>query len=193
MFFPEAVAAILAGRVVRFPLLVEFQFDEPQYVWGGYRDLVAGGKTWKPIRGAWQISGLGDFRGTESAQLTISLSGAIVTEEIVQMAINAERTAYVNRLLRIWAVPLDEFWKPTLDGPFNLVSGIMTSLPISESMDDAGAVTRTLTIEAENIFFGRSGVPNSYRSDRDQKARFPGDRGFEFVTSLINAKVSRPW
>lgn len=193
MFFPDAIGAILAGRVVRWPLLVEFQFDTPKYVWGGFRSMTAGGKTWEPIKGAWSITGLGENRGDESAQLSITLSGAIVTEQIVQMAIAAERSAYVNKLMRIWVVPLDEMWQPSLDDPFNIATGIMTSLPIAEAMDEDGAVQRTITIEAENIFYGRSGIPNSYRTDRDQKARYPGDRGMEFITSLINAKVSRPW
>lgn len=192
-FFPLAVAALLEGRVVRWPLLVEFDFDTPKYIWNGYRKLSAGGKKWEPVKGQMIVEGLAESAGTTSAQLTVSCSGAIVTDAVVQMAVTANRAAYVNKLLKVWVVPLDDFWKPTFDGPFCLSTGIMTALPISESMNDDRSITRTLTIEAENIFYGRSGVPNSYRSDLDQKNRYPGDRGMEFITSLQNATTSIPW
>jgi hypothetical protein len=192
-FFPLAVAALLEERIVRWPLLVEFDFDTPKYLWNGYRKLVAGGKTWEPVKGHCQVNGLGESSGTTSSQITVSVSGALVTDSMVQKAITADRAAYVNKLLKIWVVPLDDFWQPTMDGPFCLSTGIMTALPISEIMNDDRTVTRTLTIEAENIFYGRSGVPNSYRSDLDQKNRFAGDRGMEFITSLQNATVTIPW
>lgn len=192
-FFPLAVSTLLEDRVVRWPLLIELGFDTPQYMWNGYRKLIAGGKTWLPVKGIAQVSGLAESSGTTSAQISVSVSGANVTEPLVQKAINADRDAYVNRLMKIWVVPLDELWQPTLDGPFCLMTGIMTALPISEVMDADRGIVRTITIEAENIFYGRSGVPNSYRSDLDQKNRYAGDRGMEFITSLQNATITIPW
>lgn len=191
-FFPTAAANMLKGRVVRWPMLVELDFDNPLYLWNGFRRLTAGGHTWQPVRGQVTIAGLGQSSSDASSQITATLSGAVVTEEITALAITANRAAYVDKLLKILVQPLDEFWQP-IDSPYTICTGIMKAIPIAEAQNQDRSVTRTVTVEAENIYYGRSGVPNSFRADMDQKNRFAGDRGMEFVTSLQNAKVPRPW
>lgn len=191
-FFPSATANLLKGRIVRWPLLVEMDFDNPLYLWNGFRKLTAGGKVWNPVRGSVAVDGITQNSSDASTQITAALSGAVVTEELVAFAITANRAAYVDRLLKINVLPLDEFWQP-LDAPYCIMSAIIKAIPIAETQNSDRSVTRTVTVEAENIYFGRSAVPNSFRADMDQKNRFAGDRGMEFITSLQNAKVPRPW
>jgi hypothetical protein len=55
-----------------------------------------------------------------------------------------------------------------------------------------GASTRRITVSAESLFSLRSRPAFSQYTDTDQKARFPGDRGFEFVPGLVNKIVTWP-
>ena len=60
------------------------------------------------------------------------------------------------------------------------------------SFELQGPDKRSISVDAESLFSLRSRPPFSQYTDTDQKARFPGDRGFEFVPGLVNKIVTWP-
>ena len=73
-----------------------------------------------------------------------------------------------------------------LGSPFVMFSGTMQRMPWK-----ATATERTLTVEAEGLFFRRNAPPRGRWTDADQKARYPGDRGFERMPIYANGYESR--
>jgi len=55
-----------------------------------------------------------------------------------------------------------------------------------------GPTKRRITVSAESLFSLRSRPAFSQYTDTDQKLRFSGDRGFEFVPGLVNKIVTWP-
>ena len=62
-----------------------------------------------------------------------------------------------------------------IGSPMALYSGTMTKMPWAAN----GPSQRTIRVEAEGVFFRRNAAPRGRWTDSDQKARYPGDKGFE--------------
>jgi hypothetical protein len=116
--------------------------------------------------------------------MSIGLSG--VSADAVARVKAAESEA-IGRTMQIFLQFFDEDWQP-LDGPISLRKGRMTGFAFS----GAGPVNRSIVVRAEGALLARGRPPGTYLSDAEQNARFPGDKGLEFVASLQNATVVFP-
>ena len=163
--------------------------------WTGFGDLEAAGHTWQ---------GLGDLIGISSIATSYDLSAQPVTftlactPELLALAINAkarvrDRTVMVYN--QLFAVEAMAAFTPgggeiqrgqPLGSPFVMFSGTLQRMPWK-----ATATERTLTVEAEGLFFRRNAPPRGRWTDADQKARYPGDRGFERMPIYANGYESR--
>lgn len=191
--FNETVAAHLEGRTLEVSFLVHMDFrDSPRRWWQGFGLLEAGGHQWQGTGELIAIDGLDSPIGTVAPQTTFTLSG--VDPTIVTMARNASDQVKGRRVrvyLQFFHVsPTDAGAQvhSTLDDPVAIWSGTMDQMQYAAE----GPSQRSVTVTAESLWASRNRPPFGLYTDADQKARFPGDRGFEQVASLASKQIRWP-
>lgn len=192
-FFPETVAAKLEGREIGAALLCHMDFREtPRRWWAGFGTLHAGGHDWIGTGEFIGIEGLQQPIGTVAPKTTFTLSGVDAT--IVQMARQASDRVKDRRCtvyIQFFDLTPDDAGNPPwtrLDNPYAIWSGRMDQLKYAAD----GPSQRTVTLTAESLWVNRKRPPYGFWTDRDQNARFPGDRGLEQVPDLVNKTARWP-
>lgn len=192
-YFPQAIAAKLADRQIAASLLCFMDFRvTPRRWWMGFGTLEAGGHSWQGMGELIQIEGLEQPIGTVAPKTTFQLSGIDAT--VVSLARNASDRVKDRRCtvyLQFFDItPNDASVAPwtLLDAPFAIWSGKMDQMTYSAQ----GPAQRSVTLTAESLWTNRHRPVFGLWSDRDQNARFPGDRGLEQVPSLVKKQVRWP-
>ena len=192
-FFPETIAAALAGTKVECAALVRFDFtSETMRLWQGFGNLVTSdGAVWQGLGQFGSMSGIEQAVNGEAPEATFTLSG--VDANILRLArdeFSAEvlgRKAYV--LIQFFGV--DDVDDPDnqrpLDAPYPVWCGRCLSPTFTIQQDE-----RSVNISAESLFSLRSRPQFAMYTDSDQQRRFTGDRGFEFIGSLVSKVVAWP-
>lgn len=194
-YFPETIQAYLSGRKVNMVPLALFDFRDGEVaVWTGPYPLTVGGREWTGLGAIVSVDGLNQAATLESSEMTFILSG--VDLSILAVATSADRANYVSRLVTVFIQFFDEDWQP-LDSPYALKAGLMDDMRITRSQsvgeDGSVVVVRTITLTAQNLFYGRGIAPYSLYTDRDQQLRFPGDKGMQFIPELQDKDIPAPW
>lgn len=187
-YFTETVQALLAHRQVKMARLVFFDFvDAPTYLWMGSGKLLTGGHMWT---GAGKLLSLSEQEQSlkgEAPSLTITLSG--VDADIVSKSVNSVdlvRDREVKIYDQYFAVTSG--WAP-LDGPTLVASAIMKNIGFKRQ----GPTNRSISVACEGPFYRRGIHKYSFYTDRDQQRRFPGDRGLEFIPTLVDKTTRWPF
>lgn len=192
--FDAVIEAYAKNATVNAPVLAYFDFrDGPGAYWGGGYDVVFGGVTWQGIGKSGvvvSIDGLEQSGNLQASDMTFKLSG--IDTDIMAAFSNEDRAAYVGRLVGVYWQFLDENWQP-LCSPIALRAGIMGTMTADRLTDDKGNVTRTISLPASNIFFGRGSATSGYFTDPDQQALHPGDAFLSFVGSIQETAIRQPW
>lgn len=184
-FFNETAAAALAGRAVRLAWLVRLGFASGEIrVWLGYGPLVAGGETWSGLGEFASISGLEVPLGGTAPITTMTLSGV---DPVLKSKVREASAEAKGRPVRFYMQFFDENLQ-TLDSPYAVHTGVMDQLSVSAP----NAETRTIEMTVEGLFTRRAIPPFGMLSNRDQQARFPGDRGLEYVTAMQSKTTNWP-
>jgi hypothetical protein len=192
-FFTDAQIAAVSETVVRVALPVQFDFASgTKYAWNGTTPLVVDGNTYLPMYGFGQIDGLGIGGGEQSEAVTLSLDGLPDQNLDILSSALAETGEVDQQLLTVSLQLFDDDWQ-TVGVPIGLFRGFMqpprvTRTPGTET--DGG--TQSVSLTAENIFYGRARPPYGRNTDRDQQARSPGDKFFGFVSTLLFKKITYP-
>ena len=165
--------------------------DAPKRWWTGFGDMDAGGQRWQ---------GLGDLISMSQFSTAYDLSAQQVnftvaaTPEMLALALNAKarvRDRAVIVYLQLFAMCAQAGFTATgtevvagqpIGSPMALFTGTMQRMPWMASGPDQ----RTLTVEAEGLFYRRNAPPRGRWTDADQKARYPGDCGFERLPMYVN-------
>ena len=192
-FFPETIAAKLGGRTIGAALLCHMDFRLTlRRWWTGFGTLDVGGHEWLGTGEMIQIEGLEQAIGTTAPRTTFTLSG--VDPEIVSLARNAsdrvkDRQCVVYiQFFEITPTSGDvQPWSP-LDEPYAMASLIMDQMTYAAE----GPAQRSITLTAESIWTGRRKPAYGRYTDRDQNARFPGDRGLEQLPDLVQKTIRWP-
>lgn len=181
---PSVVREKAAGREVLVAQLYEFQFlSQTCRFWNGLGFLdTLDERRWQGAGKVISVSGLQYPTAQASASATFTLSGS--TPELLGAAINSD-TEVTGRPCAVYLQFLTGRYKP-LDAPVAVWSGNMDVLSFSGDVKN-----QSLSLSAETLFVDRVRSPYSYQTDRDQQARYPGDRGYEFMPQLRNKTV--PW
>lgn len=188
--FPATIEAALGGRTVRASFLVLFDFTStPMRVWTGGGKITTGGNDWYGLGALGSISGLEQAVNGEAPETTFVLSG--INSEIVSIARDEFELEARDRLVQVLIQfhnyeddqPLELF-----DDPYPVWAGRMQNA----RFELQGPSKRVITVNAESLFALRSRPAFSQYTDADQKARFSGDLGFEFVPGLVNKIVTWP-
>lgn len=192
--FPETIAAGLAGTKVQLAFLVHFDFTtQPMRLWKGEGRLDTNdGAKWYGMGTLGSMSGIEQAVNGEAPEMSFVLSG--IDTDIMRLAKDEFQTEVKGRLVYVLIQffgtddPADPDNQRPLDNPFPVCCG--RCLTPTFSFNDAGE--RSVTISAESLFSLRSRPAYAMYTDSDQKLRFPGDDGFEFVGALVNSVVTWP-
>jgi hypothetical protein len=191
-FFNETVDAYVAKRSIAGSLLIFMDFkDAPRRWWPGFGDIVAGGQTWQGTGELLSVEGLEQPQGTSAPQTTFTLSG--VDAAIITLARQASDRVKNRRVIVyvqfFQAEPEagEEAWS-NLDAPAAIWTGRMDQIRYAAS----GVGSRSITVTAESLWVNRSRPAFGLFTDRDQNARFAGDRGLEQVSDLVSKSVRWP-
>lgn len=178
MILPATVDAVLAGRTVRAATLLQLDWlSSTSRVWLGNGTLDAGGEEWGGVGQLVSLDGLTQRNDLSASAMTITLSG--VDADLVSKARNSATEAK-GRPATVFIQFFDED-NQVLDDPIAVYSGLMDVVTYKAT----SATERTISVTVEGIFAARNSAPFAYYTDRDQQARFPGDRGMEEIASLI--------
>ena len=179
---PSVVQELASGHRVRVATLFLFEFTSGhQRFWDGVGYLPADGHDWLGFGEMCSVSGLEQSRGLGAPQTTFKLSG--VDDNLIAIAVNSASEVTGNpctvylQFLSAAGVPLDD--------PIAIWAGTMDTLTFQ-----AGVKDQAITLTAETLFVDRVRAPWGLYTDTDQRARWPGDRGFEFVASLLFKTVN---
>lgn len=199
-FFTADQLALLSGRKVIVDFLVEMQFQSSTVrLWNGYTDLVTGGFTWSPLKGAAAIDGLGVSGGTVSESVTFTLNG-LPDQAVDLLGLALAETPDVDQqLVKVYLQlfagddhPTVEAWQPA-GSPLAVFWGFLQPPKVSRAqMSDTQGAVQSISITAENVFFNRSKPPNGRFTDRDQQTRHPGDKFFQFTPNLLFKTFTYP-
>jgi len=179
---PETVRDLAAGHRVSAATLFQFDFTSgTQRFWDGHGYITTDGHDWLGFGQMGAVSGLEQSRNMGAPQTTFKLSG--VDDNLIAIAVNSSAEVTGNPCT-VYLQFLSSAGVP-LDAPIAIWAGTMDTLTFQ-----AGAKDQAITLTAETLFVDRVRAPWGLYTDTDQRARWPGDRGFEFVASLLFKTVS---
>lgn len=180
---PTVVRAMAEGQRVSVATLFEFEFlTAPFRVWDGLRELeTLDGRKWWAGGSLISASGLEQSRNLSAPQATFTLSG--VDDTLISYAAGNTQQV-VGRPCTVFLQFLSAEHVP-LENPIAIWAGNMDTMVFR-----AGGKEQQIVLTAETLFVKRIRAPYAYMTDRDQQARWPGDRGMEFMPSLINKTVN---
>lgn len=178
-----ANAAAVEADEVRLIGFFEGEFPSGAVrLWTGYGQRIWDGKTWHGGGDLLAVSEIEETNGVVASGVSVSLSG--ISPDNILLAINEARQGAAGR---IWIGFCDADWE-LVGTPELLFAGLLDVPQISDSGDSA---IITISYESQLIDLQR---PREWRyTHESQQILVPGDRGFEFVTSIqdINLKWAR--
>lgn len=187
----ETLRAAAAGATVGVSLFVEMDFASgPMRLWSGFGPVSRGGHDWRSAHGvAATISGLGRQVNGTAGQANITLSAA--TPEVIAMAYHDAQSGEVEgRDFRAWL----GFWDATeIDRggalvPLDSLIQICWYQMQLPTVRIAGTI-RTISLPLEGLWVTRDRAVYGMLTNRDQQARWPGDRGLEWTSWLTQDRV----
>ena len=181
--FSLSELALLAKSTVRVAMLVEFQFTPVARFWNGSRTLSAGGYEWEGLGGLGGVDGLQESRSAESSQVRFTLSGTDAAINAVAVSASVDQT---GNLALVYFQFFGDDWQ-TIGSPKLIWAGLTQPMTASRISGEEGqGAQRSITLPAENLFYGRARPRAGLYTDRDQQSRFSGDKFFEFQSQLKN-------
>ena len=179
----SGMTTVTTADVVRPAYFVRMVFDSGESpnvlnLWNGMGDLAFGGNTYTGVGDLLSISQITETADIQATGINVSLTG--VKSSFIVIAKDHD---YQGRALTVSLGAFDASGSLIAD-PVIVFSGFMDTMTISEN----GAYS-TISISVENklIAFERSKV-RRYTAE-DQKIDHPTDKGFEFVTAIVQKDI----
>ena len=179
----SAMQAVSTADVVRPIFLVRMVFDSGETpnelnLWSGVGDLTYDSETYTGVGDLLDISPITETADMQASGMNVTLTG--VKSSLVVIAKDHE---YQGRPLTVLFGAFDASGD-LVANPTVIFSGFMDTMTITESGD-----TSSISISVENklIAFERSRV-RRYTAE-DQKIDHPTDKGFEFVTAIVEKEI----
>ncbi|WP_061960238.1 hypothetical protein [Cupriavidus pauculus] len=173
----SAVAAAVTGAHVPYLFFVRLDFDQPLFLCSAGYDVEWNGTTWL---GVGTLGGLGPIQeqaSLEAIGAKLTLTG--VPSEMVAITLGQH---YQGRPCQIWFTPLRDDMQVVYQ-PVRLFYGRM------DTMDTEVGDTATITVSAESRMVSWDRPKSRRYNNEDQQARWPGDRGFEFVAQMVEKNL----
>ena len=147
---------------------------ETVYVTDAYRDIVWGGNTYLAVGQFLGFDGVDESATLQVTQARIQLSGVVQDMIALVLAQN-----YIDRRVVIYKAFING--AGVVIDPVSMFEG-RADAPIIQ--EDPGSGTCTVTIAAAQHWVDFERLPGRHTNDAEQQIWFPGDKGFEFVSSL---------
>lgn len=164
-------ALLRAGAVAEAALvLMDFATGAKRW-WTGFGDLTHAGYTWQGVGDLIEIGAASTSYQINADPMTFTLAA---TPEMMALA-RASTTAVRGRQVIVYTQLFAQATGQPMGSPIALFSGTMWQLTYTAS----AATGRQITLQAEGLFARRNAAPRGLWTDRDQQARYPGDRGCE--------------
>jgi len=164
----------LEASAVKIAFFLEAQFkSNPIYLWTGTGDITWDSKLW--LGNGWfkGWAGAGETEDIKAVSVEVYLTG--VPSSAISLALNESAQ---NKSGKIWFAFLDSSDGVIAD-PYLIFEGKFDHAVINDSPEEGGIV---LVYESELIQLEEA---SEWRyNDVTQKYLFPGDRGFEYISSL---------
>tara|TARA_R110000823_G_scaffold93197_1_gene204155 strand:- start:50 stop:652 length:603 start_codon:yes stop_codon:yes gene_type:complete len=175
----NAMKEMAAAKVVRPIFLVHMVFDSSELnIWSGVGDLSFDSVTYTGLGDLLSISEIKETSDISATGINVSLSG--VKTSLIAIAKDQD---YQGRELTVRLGAFNESGSLIAD-PVIIFSGFMDTMTIAE----AGAYSSiTIAVENKLVAFERAKV-RRYTAE-DQKIEHPADKGFEFVTSIVQKEI----
>jgi len=173
-------AALTGGDAMRLAILVEMEFSSGFLrLWSGLGPVTYGGNE---FIGAGTLFGFGSVEETREVVAngtTIFLSG--IPSSLVSLCINDAEQGKVGR---IYLAVLDA--DGAVDG--DAVELFVGRLDVPKIIDEGANCIISITYESRMIDLTRA---REFRyTSESQQTLHPGDRGFDFVTSIQNQEIT---
>lgn len=174
------LALALAADELRPIVFFEGEFASGMVrVWSGLGELSWDGKIWAGLGTLLSFGALEESDAVVATGTMISLSA--VPPDMVGIAIDEARQGKPGR---VWLGLLDAEHQVIADP----VKAFVGRLDVPEITDNAESCTVTISYESRLIDLNTA---RSWRyTDRSQQALFPGDPGFEHVTTIQDREVT---
>ena len=179
----SGMLGVTTAGVVRPAYFVRMVFDSGESpnvlnIWNGIGDLAYGGNTYTGTGDLLSISQITETADIQASGINVSLAG--VKSSLIVIAKDHE---YQGRPLTVSLGAFDASGSLIAD-PVIVFSGFMDTMTISESGQYS---TISIAVENKLISFERSKV-RRYTAE-DQKIDHPTDKGFEFVTAIVQKEI----
>ncbi|WP_342049871.1 MULTISPECIES: hypothetical protein [unclassified Cupriavidus] len=172
----NVATAVKAGHVP-YMFFVKMDFDAPLYVCSAGYDIVWEGNTWLGLGALGSIDAIEEQAGLEAIGLRFTLTG--VPTEMIAITLGQQ---YQGRPCQVWFAPLTEDLQLAYQ-PIRLSYARM------DTMDTEVGDTATITVSAESRMVAWERAKTRRYNNEDQQAKYPGDRGFEFVAQMVEKNL----
>jgi len=136
------------------------------------------GQTWQGVGNLGSIGQLHESEDGAAEKLTLSLSAVDIGTRALALGDPAD---YQDRSVRVWVALLDANTLQLSGSPVLRFAGVMDQLKIERDGGKAG-----IKMECRTGSYDRRSNPAALRMNHAQhQARHPGERGFEYLTSII--------
>ena len=184
-FFDATQLEFAEGLSVFYGELYEIGFTSGTVgYWDGFGDLVAYSRTWLGRGQFVERTEIPFGVDDEAGAINLTLSGV---DEAIVAAVRADEAEFYGQPLTIWGQFFDEGLQPNGDR-FHLFAGTM-DVP---TYGGTGPGSRVVLIPVEGEWSDRNGAAFEFFTNASQQARFPGDRGLEYVYRYTPG-VRRHW
>lgn len=170
-----------AAAANRAALFARFNFSSGNVdLWSGIGELTTGAvgslpaTTWTGAGTLGAVSPIEETSGLRANGVVCTLSGVSVA--LLAIALGEH---YQGRAAKLWLGYFDASWALIAD-PVMLVNGKMDQMELA---DNGALATIKVSVENRLIDFERPADPGLYTPE-DQKRRFPGDLGLDYVPRL---------
>ena len=179
----SGMLGVTTADIVRPAYFVRMVFDSGESpnvlnIWNGIGDLAYGGNTYTGTGDLLSISQITETADIQASGINVSLAG--VKSSLIVIAKDHD---YQGRPLTVSLGAFDASGSLIAD-PVIVFSGFMDTMTIAESGQYS---TISIAVENKLISFERSKV-RRYTAE-DQKIDHPTDKGFEFVTAIVQKEI----
>jgi len=178
---PASIIAALESAVFRPLWLVEIDFDEPLYFSSAYTSVTVGGIQYFGGGNVGKITSAKENSDLDPNQIEITLAG-ISDASLAAVG----RSNYLNRRVVIKVGMLDEDGQLINDETMNYFVGKTDEVKYKYG----GNSSITVTARDRLADWSRPRVERNMNAD--QQARYPGDKGFEFVGQIADKRIIWP-
>lgn len=161
--------------------LIKGEFDGGDVrFWSGYGEITFNSEVYTGSGNLLGIDSIDESQELVANGVTVTLNG--VSSSLVSVAQNED---YSGRPLTVWFGCLSSTGA-IISNPYMMFKGRMDVIVIEDDGE-----TCSISVNVESDLIGLRDSKERRYTDEDQKAEYPGDRGFEFVA--LSQDVTLSW